>query len=552
MATKSVTSVVQSTSLEQNLGRTIMGEYISNIDKIILDLFQGTGYNVCVPTLEYLADTLPGLKEKLVTVYNMNMGLQEGVQNIPDELKVSQGALFDGLCFGYDTRDDSYELYTLNFSLLNLMGNTGANMSKQCIEKNLKGEVKGYRIDVEYIVSSDSFSCKPVNHRKPIDDSDNGVKLVPYIVIARMMKILETMISGGSVLKTVQEVGDLQKIRCVTRNVNVLEKFCDSKLAVQDLSCSYFPLKAFFYVPVLGAPSTTSMVTNINLFRLCEIRVLKSISQVKALGVEKPKNPIEDVIIEGVIVSKLMTLKGTNGIMLMNLINNFPKSQDILGGLESAEQVSSTTLSKYLHSLKRKEMAEVAKMIPDCMSDIKRIIGVFRAEPIGVHPEEFDKLRDLLKKHICKFTIRKKDCSLSSIIGTNSREMLEVIYGKDYFKKYEGFGVRLDATLHEYKKVGLANALENNGLFANVNQVKEIETILGSGIDIFGDKARKEIADILGEKTSARSQGNGIMLRTLNAYISEKDMGGGNFKNVVNDFYRVVDTNKIVSAMIIA
>lgn len=552
MATKSVTSVVQSTSLEQNLGRTIMGEYISDIDNIILDLFQGAGYSVCVPTLEYLADTIPGLKEKLIMVYNMNMGLQEGVQNIPDELKVSQGALFDGLCFGYDTRDDSYELYTLNFSLLNLMGNTGANMAKQCIEKNLKGEVKGYRIDVEYTVSSDSFSCKPVNHRKPIDDSDTGVKLVPYIVIARMMKILETMISGGSVLKTVQEVGDLNKIRCVTKNVNVLEKFCDSKAAVQDLSCSYFPLKAFFYVPVLGAPSTTSMVTNINLFRLCEIRVLKSISQVKTLGVEKPKNPIEDVIIEGVIVSKLMALKGTNGIMLMNLINNFPKSQDLLGGVESAEQVSSTILSKYLHSLKRKEMAEVAKMIPDCMSDIKRIVGVFRSEPIGVQPEEFDNLRDLLKKHICKFTIRKKDCSLSSIIGTNSREMLEVVYGKDYFKKYEGFGVRLDATLHEYREVGLANALENNGLFANVDQVKEIENILGSGIDIFGDKARKEIADILGEKTSSRSQGNGIMLRTLNAYISEKDMGDGNFKTVVNDFYRAVDTDKIVSAMIIA
>lgn len=552
MATKSVTSVVQSTSLEQNLGRTIMGEYISGIDNIILDLFQGAGYNVCVPTLEYLADTIPGLKEKLIMVYNMNMGLQEGVQNIPDELKVSQGALFDGLCFGYDTRDDSYELYTLNFSLLNLMGNIGANMAKQCIEKNLKGEVNGYRIDVEYTVSSDSFSCKPVNHRKPIDDSDTGVKLVPYIVIARMMKILETMISGGSVLKTVQEIGDLRKIRCVTKNVNVLEKFCDSKAAVQDLSCSYFPLKAFFYVPVLGAPSTTSMVTNINLFRLCEIRVLKSISQVKALGVEKPKNPIEDVIIEGVIVSKLMALKGTNGIMLMNLINNFPKSQELLGGIESAEQVSSAILSKYLHSLKRKEMAEVAKMIPDCMSDIKRIIGVFRAEPIGVQPEEFNNLRDLLKKHVCKFTIRKKDCSLSSIIGTNSREMLEVIYGKDYFKKYEGFGVRLDATLREYKESGLANALENNGLFANVDQVKEIENILGSGIDIFGDKARKEIADILGEKTSSRSQGNGIMLRTLNAYISEKDMGDGNFKTVVNDFYRAVDTDKIVSAMIIA
>lgn len=552
MATKSVTSVVQSTSLEQNLGRTIMGEYISEIDKIILDLFQSMGYNVCVPTLEYLADTLPGLKEKLVTVYNMNMGLQEGVQNIPDELKVSQGALFDGLCFGYDTRDDSYELYTLNFNLLNLIGNTGANMAKQCIEKNLKGEVKGYRIDVEYTVSSDSFSCKPVNHRKPIDDSDTGVKLVPYIVIARMMKILETMISGGSVLKTVQEVGDLHKIRCVTRNVNVLEKFCDSKVAVQDLSCSYFPLKALFYVPVLGAPSTTSMVTNINLFRLCEIRVLKSVSQVKALGVEKPKNPIEDVIIECVIVSKLMTIKGTNGIMLMNLINNFPKSQELLGGVESAEQVSSTILSKYLHSLKRKEMAEVAKMIPECMSDIKRIIGVFRAEPIGVQPEEFDNLRDLLKKHICKFTIRKKDCSLSSIIGTNSREMLEVVYGKNYFKKYEGFGVRLDATLHEYKEVGLANALENNGLFANADQVKDIEDILDSGIDIFGDKARKEIADILGEKTSSRSQGNGVMLRTLNAYISEKDIGDGNFKTVVNDFYRVVDTDKIVSAMILA
>lgn len=591
MATKSVTSIVQSTSLEQNLGRTVMGEYVSDIDKIILRLLQGNGQNVCVPTLEYLLDTLPGLQSKLIDIYNMNMGLQEGVQNIPDELKASQGALFDGLCFGYDMRDDTYALYTLNFNLLNLMGNTGVNMIKQCIEKNIKGEVKGYRIDIEYTLNSDSFSCKPVNHRKPIDDSDEGVKLIPYIVIARMMKIVENMLSGGSVLKTVQEVGELYKIRCISKNEKALVRFCDSPSAVKGLECSFFPLKAFFYAPVLGAPSTTSMVTNVNMFRLCELRILKTVTQVKELGVEKPKNPIVKIITEGLIVSKLMSLKGNNPVKLMELINSFPKAGNLLGGLESAEKVSSTILTKYLHSITKSERQEVVCMIPNCKEELGSRLSVFLEEGIelpserleemvsGVSPEHikefngrvgklfkdaveipaegFDGLRDILKTNICKFTIRKKDCTLSSVIGTNSRELLAKIYGKDYFKQYESFGVRLDAVLREYSQhegtvYGLSVALMDNGFSCSKEQVKQIANVVESGIDLFGDRARKEIAEILGEKTSSRSHGNGVMLRTLDAYISEKDNGDGTSKSVVNDYYRVVDADKIVSAMILA
>lgn len=548
MATKSVTSIVQSTSLEQNLGRTIVGEYISDIDKIILNLFQEEGMNVCVPTLEYLLDTLPGLKDRLITLYNLNMGLQEGVQNIPDDLKASQGALIDGLCFGYDTKDDTYALYTLNFNLLNLMGNTGVNMAKQCIEKNIKGEVKGYRIDVEYTLSSDSFSCKPVNHRKPIDDSDEGVKLVPYVVIARMMKIIESMLSSGSVLKTSQIIGEMCKVRCISRNVQVLGKFCDSPSAVKQVGCSFFPLKAFFYAPVLGAPSTTSMVTNIDMFRLCELRALRTVSQVKALGIEKPVNPVESVIAENIIVTELLTMKGNNPLKLMQLVDNFPKSGNILAGVEDANQINSTILTKYLHGIKRKELEEVIDSIPYCRERLNSQMKLFIGEAKSIPEEEFGNLREILNNHICKFTVRKKDCSLSSTIGTNSKKMLSTIYGKGYFKKYEGFGVRLDAALYNYEKLGLETALSMNGIEANKDQIHEIEKILDSGIDIFSDKARLAIAEILGEKTSSRSKGTGIMVRTLNGYISEKDDG----TSTVVDYYRAIDADKIVSAMILA
>lgn len=540
MAVKSITGTVRSTSLEQNLGRTILGEYGPQIDNIILRDFQSQGENVAVPTLGFLSEELNGLQQKLVDMYNGYMGLYDGVQDIPDTVKISQGALLDGLCFGYDVEKDDFALYTMNFNLLNIMGNTGINMGKQCIEKNIKGEVKGYRIDVEYSVNSDSFNFKAVNHRKVISDSEKDVILIPYIVVLRMMKIIESFLSGGSVLKAVQLIGSSEKTRCITKNTKVLELFSDSPEAIKNVGSSFFPLRGFFYAPVVGAPSTTSMVTNINIFNLSELRVLNKVNQIKQMGIEKAENPVRSIIIDNVISSILLKLSVDNPSKLSEIMEMLPESKlwkrlDYFDG-----NLNGAMVTKYLHSIGKKDIEEVLNIVPGAREEIERKEKVFSGSAKKL--ENFDNLIEVLKNHVCRFIIRKKDCSLSSCVCTNSSKILREIYGKDYFKKYEGFGVRIYEVMEEYNcGRDLKESLVDNGFELSNEYVEGIRNILESSIHT--DKSKKEIAELLGYKTrSSSSVGNNIMVRTLSAYITE---------NGVEDYYRYVDEDKIIDAIIL-
>ena len=551
-----ICGTVQSTQLEANLGRTIIGGYISKIDDVILEFFQQGGENVAIPTLDYLLDYLPNLDSKLIRLYNMNMGAQEGVQYIPDNVKIAQGALFDGLCFGYDVENESVALYTMNFGLLNKINETGIDMSKQCIEKNLKGEVKGYRIDVSYNNSSNSFSFKAVNHRKVLDNSEEGVLLVPYIAVVRMMKIIESMLNGNSVLRVRQEIGGNSKVRCITKNLNVLKKFCDNEKAVESANCSFFPLKAFFYAPVLGAPSLSSMVTNINIFKLCELRPMRNLKQLKYMGIEKPEDPVESMMMSRIISFKILKMKSDNPVKLLEVLAEFPKSGDYLGGVSDVSMVDSPLISGYLHSLTNSELNEVMDMIPYCREEYNYRMEVFNGNYRNVQESELVDLNGLLKRHICRFIIRKSDCSLSSIICTNNRRLLSKIYGEDYFNKYESFGVRLNYLLSDYEEYGnLRVALREYGFDVDENEYSLISKTLSKASDLFSDDVRKEVSEILGIPTKKSSRkSTGVMVRTLDGYISEKiiDSETGEAVSVVNDYYRSIDPEKIVSAIILA
>lgn len=551
-----ICGTVKNSQLESNLGRTIMGGYVSKIDDIILSFLQQDGENVAVPTLDYIIGAIPELEGKLITLYNMNMGAQDGVQYVPDSVKVAQGALFDGLCFGYDVESDSASLYTMNFSLLNMINDIGVDMGRQCIEKNLKGEVKGYRIDVDYVNSSNTFSFKSVNHRKVLDNSEDGVLLVPYIVVIRIMKIIESMLNGNSVLKVSQIISDSLKVRCITKNKKVLKKFCDSEEAVEHVGCSFFPLKAFFYAPVLGAPSLTSMVTDVNVFHLCELRSLRNIDQIKQLGVERPKDPVEVMMLYRVATNKIMEMKNNNPLKLMELLNEFPKAGNLLADVESASQINNAMVTGYLHSLSLKELNMVIDSIPYCREEFQSQMEVFNGNYKTVSPEELKDINGLLKRHICRFIIRKSDCSLSSILCTNSRRLLTFIYGEGYFNKYEGFGVRLNHLLSDYEEYGnLKVALKEYGFSVSNDSYNKISDVLSTASDIYSDNVRYEISEILGIPTRKSSRkSSGLMVRTLDGYISEKVVNEETSETVqvVNDYYRVIDPEKIVSAVILA
>lgn len=543
MASKSIVGKVVSSDLEYRIGATIMGNRVSDIDSFLASKIRNDGDNVEYPSVSFLAEEIPELGNQLIQVYNGTMGLVSGVENIPNEVKVLQGALLDGLCYGYDIETGSAEIYTMNINLLSGMKDSGVDMTKQIMDKNKKAELKAYRIDAEYTVSSDEFTFKAVNHRKKLD-IDETVVMIPYLAGVRMMKLLETFLNSNMVLKTSQSVNGGVKVRCITKNKRVLEKFCDSPVAVQGVESSFFPMRGFFYAPVIGAPSTTSMVTNINLFALDELRKVDSVSDLRKLGVEKPEDPIESMISEHVIVSELMKLKGSTdegSKEFQKLLSSLPRVDDLI---PDRSNVSSATISKYLHSLSKEEIVNATVMVPGASRSVGRRCRVFTGER-PLTDEEMKDVRGTLKKYICRFIIRKKDCSLSSITCTNSHYILSKIYGDNYFAEYEGFGVRFYEMLSEiYEGRDSKEALEANG-FKVSDEVLALTNEARNSPN--NERIEAELKTLIsgeeGVKTRKSSSTNSIMVRTLSAYITD---------GAVVDYYRSLDTSKIVRASVLS
>ena len=511
MATKSITGEVRSTELEARLGTTIMGGYVNEIDNFFKSIF-GQEKNVSLPTLGYLFETIPELKEKMISKYNMEMGLEKGVEDIPDDLKASQGALLDGLCFGYDINETDpskqYALYTLNFKLLTDMGVDSIDKPGLCMKQNEKGLVKGYRIDVEYNSSPESFSFKAVNHRKAIDD-DKEVLLIPYLAVLRLMLIIENFINSGMVLKLSQDLEGLEKVRCVTTNRKVLKAFSD------------------------------------NLFALDEMKKLRSMKDIKALGVEKSENPVYDVMLDVSISTSLMKIKSENPERFVEILKGLPKSDKYLNITENGEGIGGATISKYLHSLKNKEKNVVLKKIPEAQKKMEVLKDV-GTESRSATPEELKNLKSVLHTSLCKILIRKKDCKLFTVFGTNSPNILQSVYGKDYFAQYEGFNLRFDRLLR-YLSMGrpVEIALKENGFQNDEDILKKIEEITKAGAvdkESFAEALKTAVAEREGVKTRAKSSTNNILVRLLNAYIKED--------GTVEDYYRFVDESKIISVQI--
>lgn len=542
---ENLTGSVRSSSLEVALGKTIMGEFIPQIDNYFRSTFSQKGNNISIPTLGYLFTTVEGMEQRFIDLYNSRMGLENGVEKIPDALKASQGALLDGLCFGYDLAKEEYALYTMNFNLLSVLDPDESQRPKQCMDSNKKALLKSYRVDIEYQQSPESFSFKLVNHRKKIDD-DKEVVLIPYLVILRLMLMIESFMQGNMILKTKQDLHGAEKVRVITKNKKVLADFCDDPIAPTLITPAFFPLRGFFYAPVVGAPSTTAMVTNIDLFKLDELKRIATSQGVKKLGVEKPNNPIYSMVSEQVIVNSLMSLKVRSTENFIRKIQSMPKAISILG--DDPEAYTSYNITKYLHSISSENLSEVIKSLPGVDREIKFRESQF-SSPRQISEEEGKDLRGLLRNHVVKFILKKKDCKLSSITCTNSPLILRSFYGRDYFSKYEGFNIRFNAFLNALSNgEDTREALSEYGFSTDpdlIEEIKEISKAESVQERSFEEALRYAVAENEGValKSSSKESDN-ILVRLLNAYIDEEGK--------VVDYYRSIDPRAIVNILVLS
>lgn len=449
-AKKADITVVKSTDLERNLGKTITNNYYKYIDDFYTQNLSNKDSNFVIQSLEPMLEDLPALRGKLIDLYNRTFGTHPKVNDIPDDIKAIQGALLDGLVFAYDMEKQDVELYTMNAKLLYGMETNVEFIDDKVVDKNKVGEYKSFRIDVKYREGSNSFEFKAVNHRKKL----NGDTIfIPYLTVLRGMKLIEHFLDNGNVLKLVQSVDGLEKTRVVTKSKHVLAEFCDDPTVSDYLQCQYFPLIASMYLPVVGAPSTTAMMTRVNLVRLDRVAKCKGMASLAKMGIYKPTNPVRTLIAENVAIQKLTRMQQESPEAYAKVISKLPKSRS---AFDDVSNVSPIMVTKHLHQLSEADQEKAYGLIPGVLESTGRYsFLVEKNETVyksgsgkSISKEE---VQDLLRNNICKILSRSSDCKLSSTVGTNSAEYLSKIYGKDYFGKYESFNGRWAALFEELK-----------------------------------------------------------------------------------------------------
>lgn len=510
--------------LENSLCNTIFGKHIKDVDSHLLNILSSDGENFAIPTLDFFLSDKEDIKAELVALYNGTMGNERYVNDVPDDIKAAQAALFDSLCFGYDFSKDSMDLYTLNTFIL---GQEPEEVdTKKVISFNREGKLRCYRVDIEYMGSPNNFAYKLVNHRKIVDNYENVV-LIPYVIVLRLMKMFENLINTNGVFLTKQDVNGQEKIRCITRNMEVFNKYCDSQVSQDILEPSYFPLKGFFYAPVLGAPSISSMVTNIKFTNLTQFSRVRSTSEVAEYGIVPCRDGIKTFITNLFVARKLLEIKEDSLFKFASTIESFPELRK-LESRENLEDCSSTIINNYFRSISEESKTVVVEKL-GIKEDIEKYSNMF-SKCRNMSANELSDLRNVLKENVCKFIIRKSDCTLSSIICTNNKEKLAIFYGEDYFGKYESLGVRCREAYNLYKS---GHTLQGSLLKMKIDvDPHEVSEVLENE-----DAFVKKIYEVKGIRKRASSSTDNIMVRTIDAYSS-------------SDYYRYLDESKILNAMI--
>lgn len=547
MATKQkLEGTINLSELEAELRKTLQFQTLSEpLQKFFVENLS-KNKAVEMPTNGFCTQVCLEYRQKLLNLYDGTFGTFKEVNDVPDEVKVSQAALLDSLCFGVDSATMESALYTMNPGIfIPDMKILPDKTLKTIVEKNKVGLTKSFRVDTEYQINQGTYTSmtyKLVNHKTDIDD-ETDVLLVPVISSIMLSALLRTSMKRGAVLKLTQDIGGMSKVRCVTENEKMLKNYCDTPEVVEGMTADYFPYKAFCYFPVLGAPSNTAMMTKVNLFNLEGVERIESKSEITALGVQKPKDVIESMAQENVLKSHLMYLQyHENGDEFYNILQKLPHREEYMPNLDD---ISEGQLASYLHSIKRADLKAIIKKlkleerVEERESLFKKCKQVDLSDP--------DTLTQILKSSLVRVLIRKKDGTFSNITCTNNPKILEKVYGENYFRYYESFGSRMHRAFNERKSNEDLVELLNKYGFDDI----DTRSVVEQGNKAYMEGEYKDIEDAwedalyeaYGKKKRASSTANSIMVRSIDAYLK----GGSAI-----DYYKNIDPEKIVKAFLLS
>ena len=537
---------LRTSSIFVGLMETKQFKYNTIVEDYLLDCIKKG--EIQIPTLGYLFQICPEYRNDMIRLYDGTFGLYKNVKDIPDDIKAAQGAVIDGFCYFYDiTKSHLYGICTLNLKPLGVDPVLDKKVLDKTMKLNTAGNINAFRVDFTYDeFGTEHVNYKVVNHRTTIDESN--VLLVPYSAGHCLCNMLERFLNQGSILAMKQVLpNNSVKIRCVSNNVKHLAHYCDSESACEGLKAEYYPLQAFVYAPVLGAPSTTAMKTKVDLFNLEGIAMVKSYEQCSRLGIQKVKDPVDALFKEQSVVLSMLQLKVSDPDGFTRLVGKLPENAALVNVNEG--DIKASTITNYLHTATAGTVNKVLKMVPGASNAYNaRMELVKSSEHKGKQVPAGD-LKLMLNTFIIKVVWKKKDGTYSSAVCTNNTRILRKVYGPKYFSSYESIGVRIGYALDDIDSgFTLQEALETYGFdTGNMGELvgkirdaaEETGTLKGAFYKVFNYSPREYV-----------KKDNIVTARTLGAFFSGTEVEGSKATKS-SDYYVSIDTNHLVRAEIV-
>lgn len=547
---------LKSSGLEKRIRSSIFSRHYKTIDAYISDNLKKKGDNFFIPTIQTIVERDQELEQELIDLYNRKFPMG-GTEDIDYEIKLLQASVLDGLVVGINTdKGGDFQIYTANIGAIFGINNESKFNMDKTLELNRKRIVHAVRIDIDY-TSEDGFNYKVVSlnkntnlHIMDLDTFEGRFHLVPYIAIQRSMSFFKEMLDDQRIINISQDKGEIRKNRFITCRRDVLARYSDSEAFVKLLKPSYFPLKGFFYAPVLGASSLTSGLTRIDLLDVCN---LKNVATVE--NISKPSGGLDSVLTESSIMAILSDMYETDIVGYQEIVDRLPDDSEILtGAVYDVDKGVPNPMSiiKYMHGLNKEDKAKVEGLIPGLEESIARKKKVLNGyEEIDFSSLSSNEVKAMLKEGVYKFLIRKKDCTYSSITLSNSPKVLKELYGNDYFAKYESFGVRLrrletciSKKLYNKDRL-LEDWLNFCGLPISSEIVSKLEELANN--NVVGNSLHEELLNLFDKKpktssrkSTRRSTSNEDLVLARVCLASMTSPGA-------MDFYRYLDMSKVVS-----
>lgn len=562
---------LRASSLEKRLSSSIFNKHYKVMDSYIGNNLRKKGDNFFIPTIQTLTEMSPELEKELLELYHRKFPMGD-LRGIDYDIMLLQASVFDGLVVGLNTeKDGDFQIYTANTgAIFGIDSGSKFNIEKT-LELNRKRIVHAVRIDIEY-TSEEGFTFKPVSlnkntnlHIVDLDTFEGRFHLVPYIAIQRSMAFFKEMLDDRRVLEVRQDKGEVKKIRYITYRGDVLAKYCDNEAFAKSLKPSFFPLKGFFYAPVVGANSFTVGVTRVDLLDIYNVKNTTSLESIK-----KPSSGVESVVKESSILAVLTDMYENDLVGYQRIVDMLPNSKGLLtGAVTDVDKGVPRPMSivKYMYGLNTKERELVESYIPGLSAEVEKKKAVLnKYEELNPSNYSIDEIKHMLRTGVYKFVIRKKNCNYSTITATNSEELLSKLYSEDYFGKYESFGVRLyklESLLRSVKDLSMESLVpvfNYCGFPSDIDTIKSVLVELrNNGFSFTKNKTTTKdgnnydntihgvLADLLktedeysSGKTTRRSSSNESIILVRKCFASMTSSGSV-------DFYRYLDMSKVVS-----